>query len=72
MPSPTEAMSVGTQLCGLPFGVGDWTFVFAVRLAHQRVVAPIGKVALCLCVVDHVHAPFIGPTGRLFPGVLQA
>ncbi|OBI16152.1 hypothetical protein A5712_27080 [Mycobacterium sp. E2327] len=34
---------------------------------HQPVMAPIGKILLWLRVVNHVHAPFIGPS-RAAPG----
>ncbi len=69
MPSPAETMIVGTQLRGPPLGVGDRPFIVAVRLPHQGMMAPIGEVVVWRCVVDHVHAPFIGPAGHLSPGV---
>ncbi len=65
-------MFAGTKLRGPLFGVDHGSFVVAVGPADQAVMTPICKLASRLCVVSHVHAPFIGPAGHLLPGVFTA
>jgi hypothetical protein len=45
---------VGTHLGGKVFGLGDRSFIFAVRLTHQTVMTPTGKLVSRLVTVPGV------------------